>query len=101
MTLAELTHRVGSAVGDSSGLNATVKFKFGLDGVIFIDGLATPIAVTNEDRDSMITLSVSKDNFENILDHKLKPQVALMTGKMRLKGDMRIALRLDSVFGTG
>ena len=39
------------------------------------------------------------ENFERIIDKKLNPKFALMTGKMRLKGDIRIAMRLDKVFG--
>jgi putative sterol carrier protein len=101
MTLAELTERVRNAVGAESGLDATIKFDFGEEGIIYIDGLAKPNAVSNEDKDSKITIKVSRDNFEKIIDHKLNPKIALMTGRMRLRGDIRIAMRLDKVFGTG
>jgi putative sterol carrier protein len=99
MTLQELTSRVADSVGADSGLDAVVKFKFGEDGVIRIDGLAKPNQVTNDDTEATITITLSRDNFERILDHELSPQKALMTGKMRLRGDMRIALRLNRVFG--
>jgi putative sterol carrier protein len=55
--------------------------------------------VHNTDSDSDITITVSMENFERIIDKKLNPKLALMTGKMRLKGDIRIAMRLDKVFG--
>jgi putative sterol carrier protein len=100
-TLAELTERVRTAVGAESGLEATVKFNFGNDGVIYIDGVSKPNTVDNNDRDAKITLTVSSENFRRIIDHELKPQMALITGKMRLRGDIRIAMRLDKVFGTG
>ncbi len=101
MTLQELTTRVCTAVGEESGLKAKVKFNFGADGFIFIDGVAKPNQVSNENAESDITITVSMENFRKIIDKELRPQVALMTGRMRLKGDMRIALRLDKVFGTG
>ena len=101
MSLEQLTVRVRQAVGDDSGLDATIKFNFGDDGIIYIDGASTPNTVSNEDKDSKITITVSRENFERIIDHKLNPKLALMTGKMRLKGDIRIAMRLDKVFGTG
>ena len=100
MTLEELTNRVRTAVGDESGLKAKVKFNFGADGFIFIDGVVKPNQVSNENADSDITITLSMENFQKIIDKKLSPQVALMTGRMRLKGDMRIALRLNPVFGT-
>jgi putative sterol carrier protein len=55
--------------------------------------------VHNGDADSDITITVSMENFERIIDKKLNPKIALMTGKMRLRGDIRIAMRLDKVFG--
>ena len=99
MMLQELTTRVRTAVGEESGLKAKVKFNFGADGFIFIDGVAKPKQVSNENAESDITVTVSMEIFQKIIDKKLSPQVALMTGRMRLRGDMRIALRLNPVFG--
>jgi putative sterol carrier protein len=100
MNLEQLTGRVRESVGAESGLDATVKFVFGQDGVIYIDGASKPNTVDNQDRDAKITLTVSMADFERIIDHQLNPKLALMTGKMRLRGDIRIAMRLDKVFGT-
>ncbi len=97
--LVSITQRVRTAVGEESGLGACVKFNFGSDGFLYIDGKAQPNQVSNVDAPSDITLAVSMENFERIIDKKLNPKFALMTGKMRLKGDIRIAMRLDRVFG--
>ena len=101
MDMTQLTERVRKAVGSDSGIDATIKFIFPNEGIIYIDGASAPNTVTNDDKDAKITITVSKENFEKIIDHKLNPKLALMTGKMRLKGDIRIAMRLDKVFGTG
>jgi putative sterol carrier protein len=101
MNVSQLTERVRSAVGAESGLDATIKFNFGDEGVIYIDGKSKPNAVTNENRDSQIVISFTPDTLTRILDKQLNPKVALMTGKMKLRGDLRIAMRLDKVFGTG
>jgi putative sterol carrier protein len=97
--LEQLTERVRKAVGDDSGLDAKIKFKFGDDGFLFIDGKSAPNQVRNADDASDITISVSMANFERIIDGQLNPKIALMTGRMRLRGDIRIAMRLDKVFG--
>jgi nitrite reductase/ring-hydroxylating ferredoxin subunit/putative sterol carrier protein len=99
MTLQELTDRVRKSVGDEAGLNATVKFVFPEEGIIYIDGLTKPNTVSNADTDSTITITVSRENFEKIIDKQLNPKFALMTGKLRLRGDIRVAMRLDRVFG--
>ncbi len=98
-TLDQITERVRAAVGADSGVDARIKFLFGQDGILLIDGRSQPNQVLNTDGDSDITITVSMDNFERIIDKKLNPKFALMTGKMRLKGDIRIAMRLDRVFG--
>lgn len=98
-SLEQITQRVQGAVGAESGLDARIKFNFGNDGFLYIDGKSSPNQVHNADRDSDITITVSMENFERIIDKKLNPKLALMTGKMRLKGDIRIAMRLDRVFG--
>ena len=102
MSLEQLTARVRQAVGDdfgalmrrSSSTSATTASSISTAS-------STPNTVSNEDKDSKITIMVSRENFERIIDHKLNPKLALMTGQMRLKGDIRIAMRLDKVFGTG
>lgn len=94
-----ITERVRSAVGENSGVDARIKFNFGDDGWLFIDGKAAPNQVHNADQPSDITIAVSMANFEKIIDGKLNPKLALMTGRMRLRGDIRIAMRLDKVFG--
>lgn len=98
-TLEQVTKRVQQAVGTESGVDARIKFLFGADGILFIDAKAKPNVVHNNEGDSDITITVSMENFERIIDKKLNPKIALMTGKMRLRGDIRIAMRLDKVFG--
>ena len=100
-SLEEVTARVRKAVGTDSGLDTRIKFKFGEGEFLFIDGKSIPNQVDNSDSESNILITVSRENFEKIIDKQLKPQIALMTGRMRLRGDIRIAMRLDKVFGTG
>lgn len=97
--LSAITDRVTKAVGADSGLDAVVKFDFDADGFIHIDGKNTPNRVSNEDLPSDITIKIRLDNFEKILNQELGPKMALATGRMKLRGDLRIALRLDKVFG--
>ena len=98
-SLEQVTERVRASVGVESGLDARIRFKFGDGEFLFIDGKSVPNRVDNSDAESDIVITVSRENFEKIVDKQLKPQVALMTGRLRLRGDIRIAMRLDKVFG--
>ncbi|MCF6286582.1 MAG: SCP2 sterol-binding domain-containing protein [Candidatus Hydrogenedentes bacterium] len=48
-----------------------------------------------------ITITMEASNFVNLLQGKLNGQMAFMTGKLKIKGDMALALKLQSVFSLG
>lgn len=81
--------------------DATIKFNFGDESVIYIDGKSKPDSATNEDCEAQIVISFTPETLTRILDKQLNPKVPLMTGRMKLRGDLCIAMRLDKVFGTG
>jgi len=97
MSLETLTQGVRDSVGDDSGLGATVKFDFGDDGKIFVDGLSSPNTVSNEDEDAQCTIGISMENFEKMATGDLDPTAAFMSGKLKVSGDMSIAMKLGSV----
>jgi putative sterol carrier protein len=97
MTLESSTETIRSNMGDDSGLGATVKFNFGDDGLIFMDGKSSPNSVSNDDAEADCTIIMSLENFENMLAGDLDPTTAFMMGKLKVEGDMTIAMKLSSV----
>ena len=86
----------------TSGINVVYQFELTGDDckqffVSFIDGKASFGEGINEDAD--ITLTVSTDNFAQILEGKLNPNLAFITGKLKIKGDMQLALKLQAILG--
>ncbi|HUY96831.1 MAG TPA: SCP2 sterol-binding domain-containing protein [Verrucomicrobiae bacterium] len=47
-----------------------------------------------------VTLSMSDDTFVKLLTGRMDGTAAFMTGKLKVKGDMGMALRLQSLFRT-
>ncbi len=45
-----------------------------------------------------ITLSMAANDYLDMINGKLNGQMAFMTGKLRISGDMGLALRLQSLF---
>lgn len=75
------------------------KIKFDLDGgIIFLDGTTTPPAVSNDDRDADVTIIGTVDDFVKIMNKQMNAQMALMLGKIKLKGDMMAAMALSKLF---
>ena len=97
MSLDALTNRIKEKVGTNSGLDATVKFDLGGDGIIFVDGKSSPNSVSNEDKDADCTISMSRENFEKLLEGELDPTTAYMFGKLKVAGNMGVAMKLSKV----
>jgi putative sterol carrier protein len=95
MDLATATGLLRDKVGDQSGLDAVLKFDTGADGVIVIDGKATPNTVDNTDRAADCTVAITMDNLGALLTGDLEPTTGFMTGKFKVSGDMSVALKLQ------
>lgn len=99
MSLAETTEFMKERIGEKSALTTVIKFDFGDDGVIRIDGTVVPPVVDNEDSEANCTIIISFEDFGQILDGSLNAQMAFMTGKLKVEGDMGIAMQLSQILG--
>lgn len=97
MSLEEVTKDIKKRVGDDAGLSATLKFDLGDDGVVFIDGKSTPNTVSNDDKDADCTVGLKMDDFKAMLAGDLAPTTAFMNGKLKVDGDMGVAMKLQSL----
>ena len=95
MDLAALTARVQSALGPGSGFDKKVKFDFGSVGKLLIDGAAGK--ATNEDGAADATVTVGFDDFLKLAQGALDPTMAFMQGKLKVEGDMSIAMKLQPI----
>lgn len=97
MDLQACTETLRTRVGDASGLGATLKFDCGDAGVVYVDGRSIPNTVGNDDRDADCTIGVTLDHLTAMLAGELEPATAFMTGKLRVHGDMSVALKLQRI----
>lgn len=97
MSIETAAETIRGRVGGKSSLGATVKFDCGADGVVFVDGASTPATVTTADAPADCTISCSLDTLEALVGGDLDPTAAFMMGKIKVAGDMGVAMRLSSV----
>ncbi len=96
MTLQEITAKMKEGAAKKSAFGNTVKFSTD-QGVVFIDGTATPPAVSNDDKSADCTIKMDFSDFSDLIDRKLDGMTAFMTGKLKIEGDMGVAMKLQSI----
>ena len=97
MSLESMTESMRAKMGADSGLDATLKFDCGSDGVIVLDGVSKPNSVSNTNQDTDCTILISLENLQALLDGELNAVTGFMSGKLKVEGDMSIAMKLQSV----
>ncbi|GAB3945527.1 SCP2 sterol-binding domain-containing protein [Spirosoma harenae] len=98
MTLQELTEQVRNKVTHADNINATMKLVTDL-GVVYIDGTQSPVVVSNDDKPADTDLQISIDNLVKLNNGDLNPMMAVMTGKIKIKGDMGLAMKMGQIMG--
>jgi len=96
MSVADIESTFSTRLDDFSALNAKLKFDFG-DDRLFIDGTQKPAVMSHDDEDADCTLQISEENLTKIMHGELDATMAFMTGKLKVKGNTGIAMKLASV----
>jgi len=90
--------RMGAAIGANSGLGGTFKFDFGETGSIYIDGKSVPNTVSEgAGKAADCTISLSLETFDKMVTGELDGMSAFMQGRIRVSGDMALAMKLSSM----
>ena len=94
----QIISQMSSTLGENSGLGGTLKFDFGEPGSVYIDGKSTPNTVTDGDgKAADCTISVALSDFEKMVKGELDGTSAFMQGKLRVAGDMGLAMKLGPI----
>jgi putative sterol carrier protein len=95
MDMPACTETLRAKVGEASGLNATLKFDCGADGVLVLDGRSVPNTVGNAPAETDCTIAITLENLAALLTGELEPATGFMMGKFRVSGDMSVAMKLQ------
>ncbi|MEM8570671.1 MAG: SCP2 sterol-binding domain-containing protein [Pseudomonadota bacterium] len=78
---------------DGETIDGSVKFIIEHEGSIRID----EDGVAPNDAEADCTLHASRDTFEGLLAGDINPTSAFMTGKLKVEGNMGVAMKLGSL----
>ena len=99
MSLEAITEQMKSRIGAGGNFKKSVKFDFGSDGLVRIDDKVSPAIVDNADEPVDCTVKVAMADFMEIASGKQNAQMAFMMGKLKVEGDMSVAMQLGSILG--
>ena len=95
--ISEITAGLAKVIGENSGFGSILKFDFEGQGVVVIDGKTVPNSVGNTDAAADCTIVISPDNLMKMFKRELDPTMAFMQGKMKVLGDMAVAMKLGPI----
>ena len=77
-------------------IGKTLKFNLD-DDVMVIDGTGDQNILHENDIDADCTIIMSKDTYLKLQQKKIKPLIATLTGKLKIKGDLSLARQLKQL----
>ncbi len=96
MAFENILQGLTASATKAPALGKTLKFDFG-DNKIFIDGTGESNTVSTEDKEADCTISVAQDDFIGMTNGSVNPMTAFMSGKIKVKGDMGLAMKLQTL----
>ena len=96
MSLDTITDQFKKQAPKLPSLDKSLKFVFD-EGVVHIDMSGEEASVTNEDKEADCTITTKVETLEAMRKGELNPMTAVMSGKVKIKGDMGLAMKLQSL----
>ena len=98
-TVTEFFERLKTIdAGRTAGMHNSYLFDIEGAGQWFVNVADGSIEVNDGSGDADCTISTSEENFMKIVSGEQNPTTAYMTGKLKIKGDMGAAMKLQKLF---
>lgn len=98
--------KIGGRLADkpeiATNINAVYQFELSGDepGNWILDLTKSSDHISEGTHDApAVTIKMTSDDFINMINGQLAPQMAFMTGKLKIDGEMSVALKLQSILG--
>lgn len=90
--------KISEMAANAAPIGSSIKFDLG-GNIIHLDGTGDSNVVTSEDKEAACTISMTTEDFQAMTTGDLNPMMAFMGGKIKIDGDMSVAMQLQSLFG--
>ncbi len=82
----------------AEAIGGTLKFEVG-DLVVYIDGSGNSNIVSQDEGDADCTISTTAEVLIDLKNGDLNPMMAVMGGKIKIGGDMGLAMKVQTLLG--
>jgi putative sterol carrier protein len=96
MTIDIIAEQLRAQAENVSPIGARLKFVLD-DETIMIDGSGDKNVVSMDDGEADTVIITSKETLMKLKKGELNPMMAVMGGKVKIKGDMGLAMKLQSL----
>ncbi len=96
MTLEAITEQFTRTAARAPALGKSVKFVFE-QGPVHIDLTNEQAVVTNEDKEANCVITTKIETLDAIRRGEMNAMMAVMSGKVKIRGDMELAMQLPSL----
>ena len=97
MNAEHLKEKVKAKLSNAQALGAVVCFDFGEEGQVFVDMTKSPATLLEAHDDPDLIITTSAQTFAAILEGTQDPNIAFMMGKLKVKGPMGLAMKLNAM----
>lgn len=98
MSLQILTDHIKDRLQSDAELDAILKFDTE-EGPVLVNTKVTPPVISYEDQEADVTFKISTKNAVKLMNGELNAMMAFMTGKLKIDGDMGVAMKIAQTFG--
>ena len=77
-------------------IGGTIKFVID-DTIVYVDGSGTKNIVSESNEDADCTISTTASALKDMQSGDLNPMTAVMSGKVKISGDMSLAMKVQSL----
>jgi putative sterol carrier protein len=99
-TAREFFEGLESRIDESKAAGVSNSYLFDIEGsgTWKVDVRDGKVDVTEGGGDADVTITTTEEDFQKIASGELNPTSAYMTGKLKIKGDMGAAMKLQKLF---
>lgn len=96
MEILQIRQELAEKVASIDPIGKRLKFKLDNE-FILIDGSEEKNIVTDKDEEAHCTITMSMDTYLKLQRKEIKPMIATLTGKLKVKGDIGLAQKLKQL----